>query len=34
MRLRWDVPIQIQAGQTARVELTNLNSTDARSEKP
>lgn len=34
MRLRWDVPIQIQAGQTARVELTNLNSTDARSERP
>jgi hypothetical protein len=28
--LRWDVPVQIQAGQAARVELTNLNGTDAR----
>jgi hypothetical protein len=34
MRLRWDVPIVIQAGQTIRVELTNLNSTDAHGEKP
>jgi hypothetical protein len=34
MRLRWDVPIVIQAGQTTRVELTNLNSTDAHGEKP
>jgi len=34
MRLRWDVPILIQAGQTARVELTNLNSTDAHGENP
>jgi hypothetical protein len=30
MRLRWDVPVQVQAGQAARVELTNLNGTDAR----
>ncbi|PWT86971.1 MAG: hypothetical protein C5B56_11525 [Proteobacteria bacterium] len=29
IRLRWDVPIKVQAGQTARVELTNLNATDA-----
>lgn len=28
-RLVWDVPITIQAGQTTRLELTNLNSTDA-----
>jgi hypothetical protein len=29
-RVRWDVPVTIQAGQTARVELTNLNAADAR----
>lgn len=29
-RVRWDVPVAIQAGQTTRVELTNLNATDAR----
>lgn len=34
MRLRWDIPVTIQAGQTTRVELTNLNSTEARSYKP
>jgi hypothetical protein len=34
MRLRWDIPVSIQAGQTTRVELTNLNSTEARSYKP
>jgi len=27
-RLRWDVPVKIAAGQTIRIELTNLNSTD------
>jgi len=27
-RLRWDVPITIEAGQTLRIQLTNLNSTD------
>src|SRR5690348_2802768 len=27
-RVRWDVPITIGAGQTFRIELTNLNSTD------
>ena len=27
-RVRWDVPITIEAGQTLRIELTNLNSTD------
>ena len=34
MRLRWDVPVVIQAGQTTRVELTNLNSIDAHGENP
>jgi hypothetical protein len=28
MRVRWDVPIKIEAGQTTRVELSNLNSTE------
>jgi hypothetical protein len=27
-RLQWDVPVTIQAGQTLRIELTNLNATD------
>ena len=27
-RLKWDVPIAIEAGQTTRIELTNLNSTE------
>src|SRR5262249_8442549 len=27
-RLRWDVPVKISAGQTLRIELTNLNATD------
>jgi hypothetical protein len=27
-RLRWDVPLKIAAGQTLRIELTNLNATD------
>jgi hypothetical protein len=27
-RVRWDVPVTIQAGQNFRVELTNLNATD------
>ena len=28
-RLIWDVPVTIQSGQTTRIELTNLNSTEA-----
>ncbi|HEY2455805.1 MAG TPA: hypothetical protein VGI13_00785 [Candidatus Acidoferrum sp.] len=28
-RLRWDVPVGIQGGQPARIELTNLNGADA-----
>jgi hypothetical protein len=27
-RVRWDVPVTIQAGQAFRIELTNLNATD------
>jgi Asp-tRNA(Asn)/Glu-tRNA(Gln) amidotransferase B subunit len=34
MRVRWDVPVKIESGKTARVELSNLNSTDARSSMP
>jgi hypothetical protein len=33
-RLQWDVPIKIAAGQTLRIELTNLNATDNLSAKP
>jgi hypothetical protein len=32
-RLQWDVPITIAAGQTVRIELTNLNATDTLSSK-
>jgi hypothetical protein len=28
VRVRWDVPVTIQAGQAFRIELTNLNATD------
>jgi hypothetical protein len=34
MRVRWDVPVKIERGKTARVELSNLNSIDARSSTP
>lgn len=34
MRVRWDVPFQIEAGQTTRVELSNLNTTETRSTSP
>ena len=34
MRVHWDVPVKIAAGQTARVELSNLNSTEATSFNP
>lgn len=33
-RLRWDVPVAIQAGQTTRIELTNLNASDPRGANP
>jgi hypothetical protein len=29
-RFTWDVPFTVQSGQTARIELSNLNATDAR----
>jgi len=34
MRVRWDVPVKIEPGKTVRVELSNLNSIDARSSAP
>jgi hypothetical protein len=33
-RLRWDVPVSIQGGHTTRIELTNLNATDAHGSTP
>ncbi len=33
-RLRWDVPVSIQGGRTTRIELTNLNATDAHASTP
>jgi hypothetical protein len=33
-RLRWDVPVAIQAGRTTRLELTNLNANDTRGATP
>jgi hypothetical protein len=33
-RLRWDVPVAIQPGHTTRIELTNLNASDARGVNP
>jgi hypothetical protein len=33
-RLNWDVPVNVNSGQTARIELTNLNATDNLSSKP
>lgn len=34
MHVRWDVRVKIEAGQTVRVELSNLNTTEASSAKP
>jgi hypothetical protein len=34
MRLRWDVPVKIERGKTVRIELSNLNSIDARRSTP
>src|SRR5229473_4239361 len=34
MRARWDVPVRIERGKTIRIELSNLNSVDARSPAP
>jgi hypothetical protein len=33
-RLAWDVPVAIRAGQTTRIELTNLNAVDLRAAGP
>jgi uncharacterized protein YnzC (UPF0291/DUF896 family) len=34
LRVRWDVPVKIEAGQTTRIELSNLNTTEAQSATP
>ena len=34
MHVRWDVPVKIEAGQTARVELSNLNTMEASGSNP
>jgi hypothetical protein len=34
MRVRWDVPVRIERGKTMRIELSNLNSIDARRSTP
>ena len=34
MHVHWDVPVKIEAGQTARVELSNLNTTEASGANP
>ena len=34
MRVSWDVPVKIEAGQTTRIELSNLNTTENRSSTP
>jgi hypothetical protein len=34
VRLRWDVPVTVQAGRSTRIELTNLNATDAHGSTP
>ncbi len=33
-RLRWDVPVTVTPGRTTRLELTNLNATDAHTTTP
>jgi hypothetical protein len=33
-RVRWDVPIEITSGQTTRLELSNLNSTESHGSNP
>ena len=34
LRVRWDVPVKIEAGQTARIELSNLNTTETLGSNP
>ena len=33
-KLAWDVPVAVRAGQTTRIELTNINASDPRSAAP
>ncbi len=33
-QVRWDVPVKVEAGQTTRIELSNLNTTETRSSTP
>jgi hypothetical protein len=34
MRVRWDVPVKIEAGQTTRIELSNLTTTETLGSNP
>jgi hypothetical protein len=34
LRVHWDVPVKIEAGQTLRIELSNLNTTETRGANP
>lgn len=34
MRVHWDVPVKIEAGQTTRIELSNLNTTETLGSNP
>jgi hypothetical protein len=34
LRVRWDVPVEIAAGRTTRVELSNLNTIESRGSNP
>jgi uncharacterized protein YnzC (UPF0291/DUF896 family) len=34
LRVRWDVPVKIEAGQTTRIELSNLNTTETLGSNP
>jgi hypothetical protein len=34
LRVHWDVPMKIEAGQTTRIELSNLNTTETRGSNP
>ena len=34
MRVHWDVPVKIEAGQTTRIELSNLNATETLGSNP
>jgi hypothetical protein len=34
LRVRWDLPVEIAAGQTTRIELSNLNTVESRGSRP